>query len=92
MAALDDFTGAWTLNSPARHAAAVTPSDTVDLNTVSVLYIGTAGNVVVITTAGETVTFVGLAAGTILPVWVKRVKATSTTATNIVALSNRAVP
>jgi hypothetical protein len=92
MPALDDFTGQWNLSSPARHAAAVTPSDTVSLNTVSVIYVGVTGNVTVVTAGGETVTFVGVNAGTILPVWVSRVNNTNTTATNMVALSNRAVP
>ena len=77
-------------------AAAVTPSDTVNIPSVSsqdgsgnngcVLYVGGAGNVRVLTVGGDDVTFVGLAAGQFIPVQVKRVYATSTTATNIVAL------
>jgi len=75
------------LTTPAFHAAAVTPSDGTDLNiTARALYIGVAGDVVVITKGGETVTFVGVPAGAILPVSVARVKSTSTTAASIVAL------
>jgi hypothetical protein len=76
------------LESPATRAAAVTPSDSTDLATVArALYIGGAGNVVLDTAGGDTsVTFTGLAAGTILPVRVARVRSTSTTATSIVAL------
>jgi hypothetical protein len=72
---------------PAEHAAAVTPSDDTDLDTPArALYVGGAGDVEVITTGGETVVFVGVAAGSILPVRTARVKAANTDATSIVAL------
>lgn len=72
----------------ATSAQAVTTSDTVDLTNVSrALFVGGAGNVVVIMFDGTTVTFTGVTAGTILPIRVSRVKATGTTATNMVALS-----
>ena len=72
---------------PANQAEAVTTSDTVNLSgTARALYIGGAGNVNVIMPDGTTVLFSGLSAGTILPVRVRRVMATSTTATMIVAL------
>jgi hypothetical protein len=70
----------------ARQMAAVTPSDSTVLSCRS-LYVGGAGSVAVMG-LGDSVatTFVGVPAGTILPVAVKRVMATGTTATNIVAL------
>ena len=72
----------------ATHAQAVTTSDTVDLTNVSRgLFVGGAGNVVVIMADGTTVTITGVTAGTLLPIRVSRVKATGTTATNMVALS-----
>ncbi len=72
---------------PATHAAAVTPSDSVDLANFSrAIYVGGAGNLVVVMLSGEQVTFTGVQAGTILPIRVTRVRATSTTATAIVAL------
>ena len=75
------------LTSPGEHAAAVTPNDSTDLATFArALYIGGAGNVKVNTIRGETVTFSGVLAGSILPVRVARVHSTDTTATNIVAL------
>lgn len=75
--------GVWT----ASDAASVTPNDSADLAVPNAcLYIGGSGDVNVDTIDGTTITFVGLYAGTILPVKVKRVRATSTTATNIVAL------
>jgi len=73
----------------------VTPNDTDNINypgspdglLVSfVLYIGTSGNLRVLTASGNDVTFVGIIGGTFLPVQVIRVFATDTTAANIVAL------
>ena len=66
---------------------AVTPDDDNDLpRTRASLYVGTAGNIVVVMESGETVTFTNIQDGTFMPIRVNRVKATSTTATNIVAL------
>ena len=77
----------------AGRAAAVTPSDTVNIPAVTggtnngcVLYVGGTGTLKVTTIGGDDVTFVGVLAGTFLPVHVLRVWSTGTTATNIVAL------
>ena len=67
-------------------AAAVTPSDTTDLPQFSVIFVGGAGNVKVTTAQGSAVTFSGLNAGTVLPVRVRRVWATGTTATLLTAV------
>jgi hypothetical protein len=77
-------------------AAAVTPSNTVDIPSVStqdgtgnngcVLYVGGFGDVRVLTAGGDDVTFVGINGGTFVPVQVLRVFATNTTATSIVAM------
>jgi len=72
--------------APAQEAIAVTPHDTNNIDPARGLYIGGAGNVKVVTARGTTTTFVGVAAGSILPVGVTRVFSTDTTATNIVAL------
>ena len=73
------------LTSPASRAAAVTPNNTTDLTAVArALWIGGAGDVAVITAGGDTVTFVN--ASGVLPVRVKRVLATGTSATGIVAV------
>lgn len=73
------------LHGPASQAAAVTPSDSADLPTASKrLHIGTGGTVALVTTGGSTVTYTA-ATGTYLNVRAARVKATGTTATNIVA-------
>jgi hypothetical protein len=75
------------LDSPALNAEAVTPSDSVSLtNDSRALYIGVGGDVSVLMSGGTSVTFVGLLAGSILPIRANRVNATSTTATDIVSL------
>tara|TARA_R100000900_G_scaffold145687_1_gene132248 strand:+ start:2091 stop:2357 length:267 start_codon:yes stop_codon:yes gene_type:complete len=80
----------------AYRAAAVTPSNTTTIPSVSaqggsgnngcVLYVGVAGDVKVTTAGGDDVVFTGILAGSFVPVQVIKVFATGTTATNIVAL------
>ena len=67
-------------------AATVTPSDSADLAQFSVVYVGTGGNVKVTTAQGTAVTFSNAVAGTVLPVRVRRVWSTGTTATNLLAI------
>lgn len=77
-------------------AAVVTPSDTVNIPSVSsengsgnngcVLYVGGSGNIRVMTIGGDDVLFSNVQAGTFMPVQVKRVYSTNTTATGIIAL------
>ncbi len=77
-------------------ASAVTPSDTVDIPSVSnangrgnngcVLYVGTGGDLRVLTAGGDDVVFAGFPDGGFLPVNVVRVFATNTTASGILAL------
>jgi hypothetical protein len=86
-AAIDDYGQLQAgLDSPYRHAAAVTPSDTVDLSDVTrAIYVGGAGNIALITEGGETVTLTGATVGTVYRICASRIKSTSTTATNLVA-------
>lgn len=72
--------------SASRVCKAVTPSDSTDLSTFRMLYVGGAGAVAVVLTNGATVTFAAVPAGTILPIIGAKVKATGTTATSIVAM------
>jgi hypothetical protein len=77
------------LESPAWDAVVVSPSDGSDLARVATraLYIGGAGDIKVnMSGTGTAITFVGLLAGTILPIRVDRVYSTDTDATDIVAL------
>lgn len=68
------------------NAAAVSKSDSEDLPNAGLVYVGGTGNIACTTVGGDDVTFSGIPAGTILPVLIKRVKSTNTTATNMVAL------
>ncbi len=73
---------------PATDAKTITPSDTVDFPRESsrAIWCGVAGDIAVITFDGTTVTFVGVLAGSVLPVACTRVLSTGTTATSLLAL------
>ena len=71
----------------AHDAFAVTTDDNSDLPRIARgLYVGGAGDITLVTFRGTEVAFVGVSAGTILPVVARRVKATGTTATDVVGL------
>ena len=73
--------------SPADVGVAVTPSDSTVIGRTKGLYIGVTGSLVVTFAADQsTGTFVSVIGGSIYPFAVTQVKATGTTATNIVAL------
>ena len=72
----------------ARDAFAVTPSDTTVIATgFRALYVGGTGAVAIRTLAGNTVTFAAVPAGTTLLVAGDQVRATGTTATDIVGMT-----
>jgi hypothetical protein len=71
---------------PAKSAANVSPNDTININETKGLYVGASGDVKADMWDGTTVTFTALSAGVTHPLSVKRVYATGTTATGIVAL------
>ena len=74
-------------NPPSKHAA-VTPSDSALLDPgfdVTGIYVGGAGNIA-LTLNGVEVTYVGVAAGSIIPGQFTKVASTGTTATNLVAV------
>lgn len=75
-------------NNEYRNAVAVTTSDANELSNVTrAIYIGGGtGTLKVDLVDSGTVTFSGLATGTVLPVRAKRIYATGTGATNIIAL------
>lgn len=73
---------------PKNRAVLVTPSDSADLARPALaLYVGGAGNINLVTTGGDTVLFTAVPVGTVLNLRIARVKATDTTATNLVAMS-----
>lgn len=76
-----------TITAPALDGFAITPSDTVNNNAwARAVYVGVAGNVVLVTPSGTVLTFVGCTAGMVLPVAFGRVNATNTTATNLIGI------
>ena len=75
------------LSGPAAHGFAVTPSDSALLaETTRALYVGSAGNLVVVMASGSTITFTAIPSGTVLPVRVSKIMATGTSATDILGL------
>lgn len=73
-------------DAPGIDAAAVTKSDATVLNETRGIYVGGAGDVAVRMISGNSVTFVGVQAGTLLPIRVDKVLSTGTNATSIVAI------
>lgn len=75
------------LESPASHGFAIAPSDGADLvETTRAIYVGSSGNLAVTLASGAEVTLTGIPGGTLLPVRLRRIRATGTTATAIVGL------
>ena len=72
---------------PSRSCTAITASDSTNLTYLTrAIYVGGAGNVVAVFPDDSTVTFTAVPAGTVLPLVVKRINSTSTTATAMVAI------
>lgn len=70
-------------------AFAITPTDnavSANAKEYKAIYVGGAGNIVLVTENGDQVTFNGVPVGTVLPVRGQYVRSTSTTATNLVGL------
>jgi hypothetical protein len=75
------------LSSPADHGFSISPSDTVDLaETTRALYVGTGGNIAATLRSGADITLANVPTGSVLPIRFQRIKATNTTATNLVGL------
>lgn len=75
------------LTSSAQIAVAITPNDSADLTvTPRWLYVAGGGDLKVTDQAGNTLTLTSIAGGQALPFSPKRIWATDTTATGLVAL------
>lgn len=76
------------ITSSAGSAAAVTPNDSTDLSAVTRgLYVGVGGNIRVILDKDDaSVNFIGVVAGSVLPLRIKRVLSSGTSASSLVAL------
>ena len=67
-------------------AVSITADDNADLNIIgAVIFVGTGGNLSVVTVSGDTVIYKNLPDAYILPVQVRRVNSTNTTATDLIA-------
>ena len=67
-------------------ATTFTNSNTVNLPTPSVIYVGVTGDVMVPTAQGDDAVFVGVPAGSVIPVQVIRVWSTGTTASSMLRI------
>ncbi|MDX3928210.1 MAG: hypothetical protein QHC90_20695 [Shinella sp.] len=75
------------LDAPASHAFAIVPDNDAELAvTTRALYVGTGGDVTLVTVSGETVTFVNIAPGSVLPLRTARILENGTTAADLVGL------
>lgn len=73
------------LIDPATHVTAITPNDSTTFSATRALYIGSGGNLRVLTVDNDTITFTAVPIG-ILPIRVTKVFSTSTTASSILGL------
>ena len=75
------------LESPAQHGFAITPHDSSPLVVATrALYVGTAGNIAAVLISGAELTFSNVPSGTLLPIRLAKVKASGTTASNLLGL------
>jgi hypothetical protein len=75
------------LTAPARDGAQVVPDDAQDLAALPrAVYVGQTGHLSAVLVGGQALLFQNVQAGSVLPIRVKRVNQTGTTATNIIAL------
>lgn len=75
------------MTSPAYGGFAITPDDSDTFaNPTRAIYVGTTGNIKLVTLDGDTLTFNSVPAGMILPVRATKVFSTDTTASNMVGL------
>ena len=75
------------INAPAQHGFAITPSDSVDLAAETRgLWVGGSGDLALTMASGDEVTVAGAVGGSLLPLRIRRVRATGTTATALVGL------
>lgn len=84
----DDFASQMPSNiSPIENGFAVTPSDSVDCSFVTrALWVGTGGDISILTRGGSTVVLKNAASGSLIPIRAVRVNLTNTTATDLVGL------
>jgi hypothetical protein len=71
----------------AKTCTAITKSDSTTYSpSLDAIYVGGGGDVAIVDLAGNTVTFVNVQSGTVLPVNAYKVMSTNTTATDMIGL------
>ncbi len=83
-----DKSNEWKEQRPYRDAASITPNDSADLPDLSRgIFVGTGGALTVrLLDASADVVFANIPNGTLLPISVRRVMVTGTTASGLIAL------
>ena len=72
---------------PAMDGFAITPSDSTNMAAICrAIYVGVAGDVVLVTSQSTVLTFKNCPAGLIIPIAAIRVNNTNTTATNLIGI------
>lgn len=75
------------LDSPGLDHYAITPHDTIDEKVAfRSLWVGTAGNVALVSLKGDVVVYKNCGSGTIIPMRGKRVNVLNTTATDLIGM------
>ena len=75
------------MTGPIENGYAVTTADGSDQpQDTRAIWVGGAGDVSVVTRGGDTITFSGVPAGTLIPVRARRIRTTGTTATLLLGL------
>lgn len=84
----DNFSNTATgMSGPANDAFNIIPDDAIDLTQVTrALYTGAGGDISLVMQSGASVSFIAVPAGIILPLRIRKVMATATTATNLCGL------
>lgn len=79
--------GAPTLTAPALDHFSITPSNSVNFNIMArAIYVGVGGDIAIVSSRNNAVTYLAVPQGTVLPVVALRVNSTSTTASSLVGL------
>jgi hypothetical protein len=75
------------ITAPAQHGFAITPADGTDLpSETRGLWVGASGDLVLVLASGDEVTIAGVPGGTLLPLRIRRIRATGTGASQLVGL------
>lgn len=75
------------ISAPAQYGFAISPSDVADLAAETRgLWVGASGDLALVLASGDEVTIAGAVGGSLLPLRVRRVKASGTTAAQLVGI------